>query len=188
MSAFTPALSSVSHHDASRKTVGITALLVAAGRHFVSSSSSPLIQDPYAGHLAGDLGHAWVEAMKKLSNGETLDLSSMPPEIRKMMESRASWDFSSFMNKIAVRTRIIDDLIKKAILDEGYTQVVIIGAGLDTRPWRLLSAAEVLTHEISWFEVDFEVTKSTSPLAPICKSNISSIIVLHDASLIHNCQ
>jgi methyltransferase (TIGR00027 family) len=49
---------------------------------------------------------------------------------------------------VAIRTRIIDDLIREAVAD-GVDLVLNLGAGLDTRPYRL-----ELPSDLRWVEVD----------------------------------
>jgi methyltransferase (TIGR00027 family) len=53
------------------------------------------------------------------------------------------------------RTRYIDDLLKKR-LEEGIEQLVILGAGYDTRPYRF----EELKQGVRVFEVDFPSTQA----------------------------
>jgi methyltransferase (TIGR00027 family) len=52
-----------------------------------------------------------------------------------------------------VRTRLIDDLVRQAIHD-GARQLVLLGAGFDSRPYRLEEAKEVAV-----FEVDHPATQ-----------------------------
>lgn len=148
----------VSHSDASRNAVGLTALMVAAARALVSTlpEAERLIVDPYAEYLAGDHGRAWIAAMETASKGEAVDYAAMPPEVAKLMQKRAGWDHTTMMNKMAVRTRWIDDALRQAVIDEGAKNVVIIGAGLDTRPWRLLAVDELAALGVTWYEVDFQ--------------------------------
>ena len=160
MSEFAHPVRKVSHSDASRNAVGITALMVAAARALVSKlpDDERLILDPFAEHLAGDHGRAWIAAMETASRGETVDYDAMPPEVAKLMQNRTGWDYTTMMNKMAVRTRWIDDAMRQAIVDEGATNVVIIGAGLDTRPWRLLAEKDgaAALDGVTWYEVDFQ--------------------------------
>ena len=58
-----------------------------------------------------------------------------------------------------VRTRVIDDAVRDA-LTEGCTQLVLLGAGYDTRGYRLPGAAGVET-----FEVDHPVTQAAKRAA-----------------------
>ncbi len=66
-----------------------------------------LVDDPWAEHLAGPEGMAW--------------LAERPPES---------------VTPIVVRTRYFDDWLLEALAD-GLRQVVLLAAGLDTRAWRL---------------------------------------------------
>jgi methyltransferase (TIGR00027 family) len=45
------------------------------------------------------------------------------------------------------RTRYIDDILKKA-LDDGIMQIVILGTGFDTRPYRISGADEIKIFEV----------------------------------------
>jgi methyltransferase (TIGR00027 family) len=51
---------------------------------------------------------------------------------------------------IAMRTKFLDELLLDALLSTGVKTVVSVGAGLDTRPWRL-----GLPPDLRWIEVDF---------------------------------
>lgn len=50
---------------------------------------------------------------------------------------------------VGMRTRFIDDFVMTAIPEYGVSTVVSVGAGLDTRPWRL-----ALPPDLRWLEVD----------------------------------
>ena len=49
---------------------------------------------------------------------------------------------------MAIRTRIIDDLVREVVAD-GVDMVLNLGAGLDTRPYRL-----ALPSNLCWVEAD----------------------------------
>src|SRR5262249_54848775 len=53
---------------------------------------------------------------------------------------------------VAIRTCIIDEFVKQAVAD-GYDLVLNLGAGLDTRPYRM-----ELPKGLRWIEVDFPAT------------------------------
>jgi len=84
--------------------------MVAAYRGRATRGSEPICDDPWALDLAG-------------SEGESLS---------------RRWDEHSPAMElwVALRTRFIDDCVRRA-LDRGVPQVVILGAGLDTRAARL---------------------------------------------------
>jgi methyltransferase (TIGR00027 family) len=111
--------------------VSDTAFLVATFRAMEGKRSDALFHDPLAGKLAGVHGRNIVAAM---SRGRTL-FSAMPP------------GFTAWM--IAIRTRIIDDLILSAVA-QGADAILNLGAGLDTRPYRL-----DLPASLHWIEVDY---------------------------------
>lgn len=53
-----------------------------------------------------------------------------------------------------VRHRSLDELILRAVRDDGFEQVVVIGAGYDMRPTRLLPLAP----HVRWIEADHPLT------------------------------
>jgi len=92
------------------QNVSDTAFLVAGFRALESERPQPLFRDPLAGKLAGEHG-------KKI-------MASVPK----------TFGVSPWL--VAIRTVTIDDLITKAI-GEGVDTVLNLGAGLDTRPYRM---------------------------------------------------
>ncbi|WP_328603293.1 SAM-dependent methyltransferase [Amycolatopsis sp. NBC_00345] len=92
--------------------VGQTALWTAASRARESARPDRLFEDPYAGLLAGP-------------DGARL--------LRHFHPSRASDEGNPFL---PIRTRWFDDVVAEA-LRSGIRQVVGLGAGLDTRAYRL---------------------------------------------------
>src|SRR5262249_27362210 len=103
--------------------VSDTALLVAGCRAIESDKPHALVRDPFAARLAGERGLAMFQALPH-------------PEI------------SGF--GIALRTRFVDELLLEAVASSGVKTVLSLGAGLDTRPWRL-----DLRSTLRWIEVDF---------------------------------
>jgi methyltransferase (TIGR00027 family) len=65
----------------------------------------------------------------------------------------AGYGRSPTFGYIACRTRFFDDAVTRA-LDDGVTQVVILGAGYDSRPLRLARPG------VRWFEVDHPATQT----------------------------
>lgn len=103
--------------------VSDTALWVAVYRERETARPDALFRDPLAGRLAGERG-------KRIES--------------KMPDSRyVSWS-------VVIRTHIIDGYIEKLISEAGIDTVVNLGAGLDTRPYRL-----PLPADLRWIEVDF---------------------------------
>ena len=113
------------HHDQSRAKVPTTALLVAAWRAMESrKGEEALVVDPQAEVLAG----ARVPSLQRETPAEVL----------------ATWvDF------LAVRTRFIDDWLTAV----APAQLVILGAGLDTRAYRLEALRGTRVFEVDFGEV-----------------------------------
>jgi methyltransferase (TIGR00027 family) len=103
--------------------VSETALMVAMWRAAENTHPNPLYRDPLALKLAGDRGR---EIIKSLPKART---------------SASRW-------MMAIRTRIIDDLIRETVAG-GADLVLNLGAGLDTRPYRMQ-----LPSNLYWLEVD----------------------------------
>jgi methyltransferase (TIGR00027 family) len=104
---------------------GVTAVAVAMARAMESGREDRMFHDPYA--------QLFVDAAK-----EVLDADEWP--------SLVAW-VELFYSRGVVRTRFIDDFVRDAAAG-GCTQVVLLGAGLDARAFRLpLPGADV-------FEVD----------------------------------
>ncbi len=105
------------------QNISDTAFWVAYYRAIESEKKIPLFRDHLAGLLTGEYG-------KNVSN-------SMKP-----IAQYAYWS-------VTIRTRLIDEYILK-YANLGYKTIINLGAGLDTRPYRLS-----LPQEVQWIEVDF---------------------------------
>ena len=101
------------------RNVSDTALWVAVYRARESERQDALFYDPYARQLAGERGAAIEKQI------------GMP-----------GWP-------IVVRTQVLDELILKAVEEDGFDTVLNLAAGLDTRPYRL-----ALPTTLRWVEVD----------------------------------
>lgn len=102
--------------------VSDTAFLIAQCRAIESARPDALFKDPLAARLAGEKGRALVE---------TYPTAAV-----------TSWG-------MAIRTVVIDDLVREAIA-RGADTVLNLGAGLDTRPYRL-----ELPRALRWIEADY---------------------------------
>eukprot|EP00981_Chlorochromonas_danica_P006170 scaffold1302_cov165-Ochromonas_danica.AAC.4 len=128
-----------SHQDPTRQTVSVTAHTVAylRGMDPIFFPHNPLFQDPYALALGGEVGKKCVlDTSKKLNQQEK--------------------EKSLFF--MGVRTRKIDDSLDSILANHPQIkQIVTLGAGLDTRPWRLPlpSLTAERKAEIQYFELDF---------------------------------
>ena len=108
--------------DSLIENVSDTAFWIAHCRALESERPDALFRDPLAGLLAGDRG-------KKIAN-------AMP------VRFITAWI-------VAIRTRVIDDYIRWAIA-QGVDAILNLGAGLDTRPYRL-----DLPESLLWIEADY---------------------------------
>ena len=95
--------------------------------------------DPYAVHFI---------------NPETLAFAAANPEKSKAMSECYERLFPGLANSIRARVRYFDDFVKQS-LEEGLEQLVILGAGYDTRAYRI----EGLKEKIKVFEVDHPDTQ-----------------------------
>lgn len=105
------------------QNVADTAFMVAVFRASENERPNPLFRDPWAAKLAGERGRKIVESFSRMSKA-------------------GEW-------MVVIRTHIIDRFIQSAIA-EGCDTVVNLGAGLDTRPYRM-----ELPASLRWIEVDY---------------------------------
>jgi methyltransferase (TIGR00027 family) len=103
--------------------VSDTALMTAACRARETERADGLIRDPFASRLAGARGMA-------------------------LLENLARHEMMCF--GVAIRSCFLDRLVLETVSAHGIATVLSVGAGLDTRPWRL-----DLPAELRWVEVDF---------------------------------
>jgi methyltransferase (TIGR00027 family) len=104
------------------QNVSDTAFMVAAYRALESERPDGLFRDPLAARLAGERGKQIVASLPQRTPG--------------------GWS-------VAIRTVVIDELIAAAIA-RGADTVLNLGAGLDTRPYRMKLPAD-----LRWIEVDY---------------------------------
>jgi methyltransferase (TIGR00027 family) len=104
------------------RDVSETAYLVSLCRALETEKPKALFQDPFARSLAGGKG---------------------------ALQQKMLGDIRAIANAIAVRTYIIDEIIGQLIRVNGIDTILNLGAGLDTRPYRLNLPAS-----LRWIEVD----------------------------------
>lgn len=104
-----------------------TAIMVAAYRGLYSARPDAACRDPWAAALAGDEGRA----------------------IARAFEAR----FPHMELWTGMRTAFLDELVARQMAD-GVRQIVLLGAGLDTR------AARLATPGVQFFEVDHPATQA----------------------------
>jgi methyltransferase (TIGR00027 family) len=86
---------------------------------------------------------------------EIIEFGMKHPEEAKFKIEQMEKLFPGLSSSIMARVRYFDDFVKKSI-EEGIEQVVILGAGYDTRAYRI----EELKENIKVFEVDHPNTQS----------------------------
>jgi methyltransferase (TIGR00027 family) len=109
-------------------TASKTALMVCAYRARATKAPKPIINDPWADALAGSDGH----------------------EIARLLDSR----FPPMELWLTLRVAYLDRLVGLAVDRMNVRQVVILGAGYDTRAARLPRAG------VRFFEVDHPATQA----------------------------
>ncbi|UWE11130.1 SAM-dependent methyltransferase [Actinacidiphila bryophytorum] len=130
-------------HAVNLDAVGRTALVTAAMRAAETSRPDAIHRDPYAAALAGDLGQQLLaELLAAVSQAGPSDrpAGSMPGAAGAGSGRRA-------VN--AIRTRFFDDYLRAAVTQDGLRQVVVVGAGMDSRAYRMR-----WPDAVRYFEVD----------------------------------
>lgn len=117
--------------------VGVTALLVAAARAIETHRPDSLAQDVYAEHfvLAATASQGWPVHPKEVADGDRDPL------------------WGRFARYFGLRTRVLDDFLLRSVHAEDVRQVVLLGAGLDARAYRLGWPADCVIFEIDRQEV-----------------------------------
>jgi methyltransferase (TIGR00027 family) len=133
-----------------------TSLMVAAGRAFGAREPDPTVRNP-------DL------LAEKLFGPEELALIQEHPIGAALANPDAAPAFEAITTAamMLIRTKFIDEKIRQSI-ENGATQFVILGAGFDTRAYRLeglLQKGELLQHaellqNLKVFEVDSAATQT----------------------------
>jgi methyltransferase (TIGR00027 family) len=98
-----------------------TALWVATYRAMESERPDALFYDPFARQLAGERGQHIVDELSR--------------------HGMQSWP-------IVVRTQVLDELILKAVEEDGFDTMLNLAAGGDKRPYRLTGPATVRRGEV----------------------------------------
>ncbi|MBT3075108.1 MULTISPECIES: class I SAM-dependent methyltransferase [Streptomyces] len=117
--------------------VGVTALLVAAARAIETHRADSLAQDVFAEHfvLAAPASKGWPVRPAEVTGGDANPL------------------WGRFARYFGLRTRVLDDFLLGSAHTGGVRQVVLVGAGLDSRAYRLEWPAGCVVFEIDREEV-----------------------------------
>jgi methyltransferase (TIGR00027 family) len=132
----------VSHSEEGRPSR--TSIYVAAGRAIGAREPDPSVRNP--------------DSLAERLLGNPADLGVDHPAVhalgRDYSEAIADREVLGTVMMMMVRTRFIDDALRRAV-EAGATQVVILGAGFDTRAYRLTD----LLAGATIFEVDLPRTQ-----------------------------
>ncbi|MFT9787195.1 class I SAM-dependent methyltransferase [Streptomyces rhizosphaericola] len=117
--------------------VGVTALLVAAARAIETHRPDSLAQDVFAEHfvLAAPASKGWPVRPAEVTGGDANPL------------------WGRFARYFGLRTRVLDDFLLGSAHTGGVRQVVLVGAGLDSRAYRLEWPSGCVVFEIDREEV-----------------------------------
>lgn len=124
--------------------VGYTATIVAAKRVLEQHNPQPLVTDAYAPRLVGSEPQYLLEKWQKVAQQQ-----GIPWE--EVLAKRTRY--------VAVRTRFFDQAIQSFVQEQGSAQppivpqVVLLGAGLDTRALRLPELARACCYEVDRPEI-----------------------------------
>ncbi|MFD5557985.1 class I SAM-dependent methyltransferase [Streptomyces sp. NPDC127068] len=101
--------------------VGLTALMVAAARAIETYRHDALARDVYAEHFvrAAPASAGWPVCGQQVPDGDANPL------------------WGRFARYFGLRTRVLDDFLLRSVHRTGARQVVLLGAGLDARAFRL---------------------------------------------------
>ncbi|BAG23229.1 MULTISPECIES: class I SAM-dependent methyltransferase [Streptomyces] len=101
--------------------VGATALLVAAARAIETHRPDSLAQDVFAEHfvLGAPASKGWPVRLREVPDGDRNPL------------------WGRFARYFGLRTRVLDDFLLRSVHAGNARQVVLLGAGLDSRAYRL---------------------------------------------------
>jgi methyltransferase (TIGR00027 family) len=122
-----------------------TSITVAALRAFGAREPDPIVRNP-----------DWLA--ERLVGPAELQLISEHPVADALrqdyVKARKNREVAGMSNLLLIRTRFIDERMQRA-LENGATQVVVLGAGFDTRAYRFAD----LLKDKTIFEVDYQSTQ-----------------------------
>lgn len=117
--------------------VGLTALLVAAARAIEAHRPDALAVDRFAEHFvrAAPATAGWPVTPAQVPGGD------------------ADPVWGRLGGYFALRTRVLDDYLRRCVRQFGLRQVVLLGAGLDTRAYRLGWPPDCTAYELDTAEM-----------------------------------
>ena len=139
--------------NSSSHPISYTARIVSAKRAIEQSHPSPLFKDPYAAALAGDEVNALVSRWQAVAQAQAVPLE-------QVIAKRTRY--------IVLRTKFIDDFLSSALSQAEYQQVVILGAGLDTRVYRWAWSPGTTVYEVDCPEILHYKAQVLQNVTPTC--------------------
>jgi methyltransferase (TIGR00027 family) len=143
--------------SASDDPVSHTAKLIAAKRAIEQWQSAPLFDDPFSKRLAEPEIATLIEQWNKTAQTKGIAIADI-------ITKRTRY--------IAIRTRFIDDLLLSALSQFQQGQVVILGAGLDTRAYRLTGLSNTSVYEVDHLEVLQYKSSILQDVSPQCRHHL----------------
>ena len=127
-------------HEVNLDAVGRTALVTAAMRAAETSRPDAIHRDPYAATLAGELGPELLAEL--LAAAAPANAPDTPPGAQgsgaqEPGAQEADAQGSEKRNYNAIRTCFFDDFLRTAAEEPGMRQIVVAGAGMDARAYRM---------------------------------------------------
>ncbi|MCP2170142.1 class I SAM-dependent methyltransferase [Goodfellowiella coeruleoviolacea] len=140
--------------------VGLTALMVAAARAIETHRHDTLVRDVYAEHFvrAAPASSGWPVRMREVADGDANPL------------------WGRLGRYFGLRTRVLDDFLLRSVR-AGARQVVLLGAGLDTRAFRLDWPPGRVVFEIDRADVlafKHEVLSSVGAVSRVARTPIAA--------------
>lgn len=133
-----------------------TAAWVAAWRGIAAQAPRPIVDDAIAERLVPS---AYAAILRAARNN---------PGAMANVHRFADAVSGGRSRHLALRTRAIDDATATAV-DDGATQLVIVGAGLDARAWRLSALRDVVVWEVDHPSTQAWKRARVAELSPIAR-------------------
>ncbi|MBD2258599.1 SAM-dependent methyltransferase [Pseudanabaena sp. FACHB-2040] len=143
--------------SAASDPISYTARIVAAKRAIEQSHPGRLFEDPYAALLAGDEVENLLVKWREVARRQDRPLEDV-------IVKRTRY--------IAIRTRFFDDLLRSALSETDNSQIVILGAGLDTRAFRFGWPLATHVYEVDHPEVLNYKVHALQNHAPTCQHHL----------------
>jgi len=150
--------------------VGYTATIVAAKRGLEQHNPQPLVADPYALALAGaESGHLLAK-WEAVAQNQGITLAEVLAKRTRYVAVRTRFfdeAIQGFVRSVGAKALEPSAQVKAQIKPQVQAQIVILGAGLDTRALRLPELAEAYGYEVDRPEVLAYKVQCLQTISPI---------------------